>query len=175
MPVPARATFWCHVRLDKVRNHFSVRCFGNAQVTVEKKITLAARQKRRIAGFDMRKRGGGAVQRGEAPVQSSCSREMLHCTKQELFQLIFWYVGQAADGAELFFASIRLAVRFRLRADFQISRLQTFNNKVIRRQCEALTSALNRQLEIRSTLKPQIVASHWMAFAKRRRNPCVLE
>ena len=37
MAVSVRACFWCHVRLDQVRDDLAVRGFGNAQVAVEKK------------------------------------------------------------------------------------------------------------------------------------------
>ena len=47
---------------------------------------------------------------------------MLRCTKQEMFQNIFWHGDQADAGPDLFFAGVWLVVRIRLATDIRTLR-----------------------------------------------------
>ena len=64
MPVPSGARFWCHIGLDQVRNHFSVRGFSDTQVAVQKKVPQSAWHKLRVGGLYVGKLGGSAVEHG---------------------------------------------------------------------------------------------------------------
>ena len=88
MAVPARAAFWCGIGLHKVRTHLVVSRLGDAQVTVKEEITQAARHKRRITGFDMRKRGRDAVRHGNLLLIQG-HQGMLHGSAHEVFQTRF--------------------------------------------------------------------------------------
>ena len=57
MPVPACASFWCHVGFNKVRDDFAVGGCCNAKIAVKEKIMQSTGDKFRVARFHMGKLG----------------------------------------------------------------------------------------------------------------------
>jgi hypothetical protein len=80
MAVPAGALFRRIVGADELGDDLAGGRFGDAEVTVNEKITQSVDAELRISGFDMGKLGSGSIEHGGAPgqVTPSIKHKLFH-------------------------------------------------------------------------------------------------